>query len=293
MFHIMHTSDNKLCANITQYQIEDGDNGMLFLSRIKKNNIALVVGTGESVNSINYIQSHILMNIADIWGLNHFFFHDYIIPLVYHVEMASLGKYGNTLLWNYFRKYKKHLYNSTTFITPSSMKHNLENTLCHDPLPRAILSYTLKDYFADHAGCTQERVSTLSRRNMFTNTNNVDSYCSATITRVIGLLIRLRYKHIAFIGVDLTSTTHFYSHHPYLKGNTKKFETMIRNKDIKRYNSSIHATGARGVHLLINRAAQIFTNIEFYNMAPTSKLANMSHITTLTIDRFIRKYYIS
>ena len=53
MFHIMHTSDNKLCANITQYQIEDGDNGMLFLSLIKKNNIALVVGTGESVNSIN------------------------------------------------------------------------------------------------------------------------------------------------------------------------------------------------------------------------------------------------
>ena len=290
--YIYHNPRGLTC-DIPHYEIKTGKLGINFLSYQKSHDIALIVGTGESVRQITHEQSIYLMNTTDIWGINQMFFHDYIVPKFYHVEMANLGRYGNKHMWNYFILYKKYLYNSTTFITPSNMRHNLYDMLCKSkPLPMAVVSYTLKDYFADYHGCTQSRMATLTSSNTYNNVNNVDSYCSATITRVLGLIIRLKYKNVAFIGVDLTSTTHFYSNHPFLTGNVRKFETLILEKDTKKYNSSIHATGARGVHLLINKAAQLFTHIKFYNLANNSKLTDLSHVTTISINSFVRKYYV-
>jgi len=108
----------------------------------------------------------------------------------------------------------------------------------------------------------------------------VHEYCQASLSRVIDLVLKLAYPHIALIGIDLTSPHHFYSSLPAYADvahtlPARGFEQAAVSFAITRYGAGTHATGARGIHLFLDHLAlKRCASLRVVNLAGESLLAN-------------------
>ncbi len=279
-------NDNNRYKKIKVLYIYPSDHGLSVLKMKKTSDIAVIVGTGTSLNDLTHHQINILSSHTDIWGMNQLFFHKYIVPKFYHIEMKRLDGHSTSSLWNFFNAYRRTAYKNTTFITGRSL-HDVYNTLSKSmPYPENICTYSVSSIFDDHIGCTPTRLNKIQRY-VYKSNKYIENYCSASITRILHFIVRLQYKHVAFIGVELNSPRHFYSSNMRLMKYIGGFEHSIYKKNVKEYNSTVHPTGARGVQLFINMVAQIYNNTLFYNLANTSLLSYSSHIVTINVYTFI------
>ena len=258
----------KTSCHIPQLFIDNSIGGIAYLKSKKTHNIAVILGTGVSVASIDYNKWIQITSMSDTWGMNQIFFHDYIIPKFYHLEMASVRSHKNNELWSYFNTKRRHLYINTTFITSEFNQHAVHSMLCKNSsfIPSALITYTTTDSLWDRRGCTIKKLKSITRATAYASIHKINGYCAATITRLIGIVLKMNYRHIAFIGVELNTHIHFYTYHNYIISNNITYEYNILNKDRRLYHSNLHATGSRGVHLFIDRIASIYSNITFYNL---------------------------
>ena len=276
-----------------RYDIEINDiettYGLQYLLNHKIRNVALIVGTGESANMITSKNAYEIHDVADIWAMNQAFFHPYIIPRFYHLEMRA-GTYGsNNDLWKFFDLSKRKLYTNTTFITTRRDKHSIAEMLTsNSPYPGCIITYQTTSKLNDKHGCTEYNIKKIHISQFVTTNMHVMEMCAASLTRIINIIFRLKYNKIAFIGVDLNNAAHFYTNYPVIVRSRNSYEKTVLRLDAKKYNSSIHATGARGVHLFLNKLAHYSNNVSFYNLAPTSTLSYMKYIHTINISSFLR-----
>ncbi|AEO97959.1 hypothetical protein ENVG_00061 [Emiliania huxleyi virus 84] len=274
LYALWHLSLHKPC-DINIYNIET-EHGFNYLLQRKTHDIALIIGTGKTANLITRDNAYRINMVADIWGMNQVFFHPYIVPKFYHLEMRS-GNYGsNRELWSYFDQSKRQYYTNTTFLTTTSDKNNIADMLTNKyPIPDGIVTYRSKMMLNNREGCTESNLKYIYMSDMFNLNGPITEFCAASLTRIINIILRMKYNNIAFIGVDLNSAVHFYSNHPFILGKRGKYERNVLNLDSKKYNSSIHATGARGIQLFLNKLAFLSINMSYYNLGHTSLLTKI------------------
>ncbi|AHA55041.1 hypothetical protein EhV422 [Emiliania huxleyi virus 86] len=279
-------NDMELCQ-LPLFHMDQTYSGLAYLQSRKRHEIATIVGTGMSTGAVTSTQANLLHEISDIWGMNQMFFHEYIVPDFYHVEMASVKGTTNSDLWQYFDTNRRTKYTYTTFVTSEHSRKSMYEVLCRKPEhPLAMITYSMKKR-QKHYSCTPSGFTNMGNR-IYTSNIQLEGHCGgATITYIIDILIKMKYKQVAFIGVDLNEITHFYTYHPFVMNTSSSFEQHILTLDRKRVGSNIHATGARGVHLFIDRVAELFTHIKFVNLSPFGKLASLTHVVTMPLHTYI------
>ena len=127
--------------------------------------------------------------------------------------------------------------------------------------------------------CSVANLRRLRRPLPFATQRGVAEYCHSSLTRMLDLMLRLKYSHIAFAGVDLLSADHFYAVLPeyaHVRRDVSGFDTVVARFARSMYNSSRHATAGRGVHRFIGRIAEENRGqIQMINFSPHSLLADV------------------
>jgi len=291
------------CAPPKQWRATSCSNHALQLLREnKRHSIGLVAGTGLSAE-VTADQAGLIQSSMDVWGMNQFFFHNHLVPRFFNLEFKTLTRdyvrnvmklcsgcaerlsqtQRNVDMWRrFFVGGKRVSYRNTVFL--AQRKHALE--MLHmlrggSPCPHALVVYdvVLDGETSDHYGCTANRLRSLQLKPL--RSDGVTEYCSSSITRVLELMLKVRYSHIAFLGVDLNSPHHFYS--SYAELGYLGFDRAIRDLAEHQHGSGMHSTGARGVSGYISLFAS-GRNVSLLNLAPSSLLANATNIRTLSLS---------
>jgi hypothetical protein len=90
------------------------------LFKTKRNNIALLLGCGPSINEITE-DIYTKIKKYDIWTLNNFIYHNFIIPNYYYLE---LKKYDFDLFKQRMEE-KRKLYKNVKFIIRNKKSNNI------------------------------------------------------------------------------------------------------------------------------------------------------------------------
>lgn len=174
------------------------------LKRKKKK--AFFLGCGNSINNLDKKNYQFLKNEYDFWANNSFFVHPFVIPDFYHLEI-KLHRNGN-LFKNYFPEVKEK-FKQTNFITDSHHPYVFDLVS-----PKEFSMYTYQHY---------DRAKEHARYDVhpFYVANS-----GASLSRILDIMIRLGYKEISFLGVDMYDARYFWT-------NKKEYEDIIKEDIIK------------------------------------------------------------
>ena len=280
---------------------------LALLGARRRHDVALVAGTGLSAGRLTSEQSIFLQRNTDVWALNQFFFHHHLVPDFYNLELRLLGpkqvarscpgcakhipqQVSNEEMWTFFDQSRRSRYIDTVFLTrePSGDSYGKEDNVSRllrraAPCPKALVTYRLKHWFQDMEGCTEARLRKM--KSMPADRLVVQDFCGASLTCVVDLVLKLKYAHMALIGVDLTSPLHFYTALPeYAIFSAElagyKFEQAAVKFATVRYGGQ-HATGARGIHRFLDWVAREHcSHFSLVNLAADSLLARVNEINT-------------
>lgn len=161
----------------------------------RKNQKAIFLGCGGSINDMTKDRYDQIKKTHDLWANNSFFVHDYIVPDYYHLEI-KLHRNGN-LFKNYFPTVKEKFKN-TKFITDS-----------HHPYVFDLVSPNTFDmYTYQHYDRTKDHARYDVHPFYVANSG-------ASLSRILDIMIRLGYKEISFLGVDMYDSRYFWTDNKY------------------------------------------------------------------------------
>ena len=214
---------------------------------------------------------------------------------------SSPALIDNSLIWQAFTNNdtKRHAYRNTVFLAKLEHARAVRKLLSkRAPCPQAIVSYWARPTMQDcsskssRPGTMESKSSRAAmvermRKSPFSS-NYVHEYCSSSVTRILNVMLRLGYKTASLIGVDLTSTEHFYTALPTYSEVARllpaKWDTSVRAfVKSKHSNTSLHATGARGVSNFFdafNLAHGQGGRTRLINLSPESLLATSRYVPT-------------
>jgi len=202
----------------------------------------------------------------------------------------------NSLLWQVFTNNdtKRQAYRKTVFLTKIEHAGAVRRLLKQRaPCPQAIVSYWTRPTMGNcsHRG-SRDAIVDRMRRIPF-SINHVQEYCSSSVTRILNLILRLGYRTASLIGVDLTSTEHFYTALPEYSEVARllpaTWDTSVRAfVRSKNSNTTLHATGARGVTNFFdgfNLAHRAAGRTRLINLSPESLLVASRHVPTSPLPK--------
>ena len=311
-------------CTIPQYNLST--TGISVLKARKHHGHALLAATGLSVGRLNAKQSAFLQARMDVWATNQFFLHHHLIPDFYNLEMRALPLHArrsrrlqtspsqparpkmqvgfplrdaqaagplidNSLLWQVFTNNdtKRQAYRKTVFLTKIEHAGAVRKLLKQRaPCPQAIVSYWTRSAMGDCSHRSSRNAIMDRMRRVPFSSNLVQEYCSSSVTRILNLILRLGYRTASLIGVDLTSTEHFYTALPEYSEVARLlpalWDTSVRAfVKAKHSNTTLHATGARGVANFFdgfNLAHGAAGRTRLINLSPESLLVASRHVPT-------------
>lgn len=216
-------------------------------------------------------------------------------------DHSSPGLIDNSVIWHAFTSNdtKRHAYRNTVFLTKMEHVRAVKKLLNKRvPCPQAIVSYWTRPTMANCSSKSSRpgkveskssRATMVERMRKFPfSSNYVHEYCSSSVTRILNVILRLGYKTASLIGVDLTSTEHFYTALPAYSEVARllpaKWDTSVRAfVKSKHSNTSLHATGARGVTNFFdafNLAHGRGGHTRLINLSPESLLVTSRYVPT-------------
>jgi len=294
-FHLLRKGSNSSSASRATLD---------FLQARKRHSIGLVAGTGPSVGLFTPLQANILQLSMDIWGINQFFLHKDLVANFYQLEVKSIDEaymkrmgcasctglanrseqssqvWSRLFVGDLRRRYRNTVFFSEVKFTPRVLKLLQSSSPC----PRAHVTYQ-KWVGNKGESCSVANLRGLRRPLPFATLRGVAEYCHSSLTRMLDLMLRLKYSHIAFAGVDLVSADHFYAVLPeyaHIRRDVSGFDTVVARFAQSMYNSSLHATAGRGVHRFIGRIAEERRGrIQMINLSPRSLLADVRGLANL------------
>lgn len=157
----------------------------------KKKEKAIFFGCGQSINDLPEEKYLKLKKEYDVWANNSFFVHSYIVPDYYHLEI-KLHRNGN-LFKNYFPKVKNK-FKDTCFITDSHHPYVFDLV---SPEEFNMYTYQHYDRTKDHGRYDVHPLYVASS--------------GSSLSRILDLMIRMGYKEINFLGVDLYDSRYFWT----------------------------------------------------------------------------------
>jgi hypothetical protein len=160
------------------------------LTKEKKNNEAIFLGCGPSINDLSAEAWQKIDNL-DIWASNNWFIHD-VVPDFYHLEvkMHRNGEFAKRMI-----ETKKDAYKNVNWILDSS-RHYLADMVKKEWFEN-VFSYN-KTYRGDNGYYTP-------------TPDSVQVSCMASITIILDLMQKMNYDKIYFCGVDLYSSEYFWT----------------------------------------------------------------------------------
>lgn len=158
----------------------------------KKKNKAIFLGCGSSIKNITHNKYKAIKEEYDIWVSNGFFMHKFIEPDFYHLEV-NLNSFVE-LFSIYFNKSLARLSNSS-FVIDKNQLHQLN-----------YIKLPVKENI--HVYHSYESVPSLTGYDvhpMFVRNSG------SNLSKIVDIMIKMKYEEIAFAGVDLKNSLYFWS----------------------------------------------------------------------------------
>tara|TARA_B100000287_G_C20624600_1_gene777267 strand:+ start:305 stop:1036 length:732 start_codon:yes stop_codon:yes gene_type:complete len=224
---------------------------------------AVFLGSGPSINNITKEQQEKLKQY-DLWSSNSWIAHKTIIPDFYHLEVKAHrnGKFAERML-----KEKAEQYKDVNWI--------LDNTRPY------LLNYVKPELYENIYVYNKQHRNSNSGKYKVTE-QIVGVSCSASLTCILDVMIKMGYEKIYLIGVDLKSGEYFWTDNP--EYDDVGIPDIIQScKPDERSKNDIHSTAERGIHNFIAELGET-NNVEMINLSDTSLLKNT--IKSMTLQEF-------
>lgn len=202
-----------------------------------KSDTVFILGGGPSLNSLNpemwsEIRKH------DSFGINWSFLKTEVIPTFYQTEI-NVDKEINDIYLKEFSKCRKNYKETLIFLSTKSIARFYHPRLLpnHFPETPKICRYRLPVPLNINSN------STISDREF----NRTVSY-RGSVSLILDIVIRLGYKKIVVVGIDLNTTSHFYDDIPGLENLTRRHEKWLEKIGLKNNaNSQIQSSQKAGI----------------------------------------------
>lgn len=250
-------------------------------TKIKSNKkYALLLGTGNSVNQISKDQYEKIKERCDIWGINNFFLHKFIIPDFLHFEIKADI---NGEIFPRILKEKKDLYKNTVFISDIVTRER--------DLPYKFLDLNMFKKFYSY-----RRVDRLNKDGSYIENGNykpekniVQITHGKSNSKIMDLMVRMDYEKIFFCGIDLNDCNYFWTdNNDYSKLNIPDSMSWCgKLRTLKGVPVPYEKEEKHPSYCLSNFFSDIlnFNNIKGYNLSKTSELRKK--IETISVDDMI------
>lgn len=210
-----------------------------FVAR-KRHRVALLAGNGPSMNLVGSVEARRVQQTMDVWATNQFFVHQALTPDFHHVEIkgyteafwldnfdqAVRARYRarRTLLWAFDeRKFRS--------VNPRKRACRLDGapgtnasvaaavrraghvcgSNCPQCLKRVLRHTGLDSHSYDELAFGEAPVEFgRCKAGPLAPSLALSKRCHASITTVLSMILRLEYERLYVLGIDLTSTDHFF-----------------------------------------------------------------------------------
>lgn len=174
------------------------------LSTHKKSNIAVLLGSGKSINDITD-DAWDIIKTCDTWAVNNWVYHPTFVPDFYHVETKW---YGYDIMKRRFEE-KKEQYKNTIFIFPKGktikMKDGRKEKL-HEVVPQGSIKYHYPMIGRDN-----KRTDRVFNANYVMHPAVITKSYDMSMTSIFELLYRSKYDKIITFGIDLNDSFYFWT----------------------------------------------------------------------------------
>lgn len=230
---------------------------MIFINELlknKKSDTAIYLGCGPSINELNHSTIQSILNF-DIWTVNNFIFHNFVIPDFYHPEIKE-HRDGPIMREMFIKKSKQ--YKDVNWVVDGTRKY---------------ISDMLKPYNKIYK-YNKDVSNKLSQNGKYKPSGDrLQVRCYASLSLLLETLIRMGYKKIYFLGCDLYSSEYFWTNNPEYNhlDLINKAPLMVSSKPDERSSKSIHPTQERNIAQYIKEFTE-FNNVEAINLSKQSLL---------------------
>ena len=231
----------------------------------RRNDVALFLGSGPTINKLKEKDMPHLAQY-DIWTLNNFIIHNFIVPDFWHAEIKP---HRSGPLISRLALSKRELYSKTKIILNKDRPY-------------------LLNYFPEYSNFFFYNVvgSDSHSQNLYKAggpLNHLRVSCLASITLVLELMVKMGYKQINFLGVDLFSGEYFWTNNDtYSHLRLNEVAPLLNScKPDERIATAIHPTAERGIDEFISRFLE-HNEVKAVNFSPNSLLSN--HMETEDFD---------
>jgi len=229
----------------------------------KKKDKAIFLGCGKSINKINKKNIENISKNFDVWSSNGFFLHDFIIPDFYHIEV-NLNYFGFAFS-NDFQKSKEN-FKKTEFIFDQSNLNFLK--------------------FIDFSGL--ENLSSYTSYLGAALTSGYDNHpffvrnSECNLSKIIDIMIKMKYSEINFLGVDLNSSEYFWSDRRI------NIDNLVFSKPDENARYCLHHSALKTIKFLegISKIQENRSKIKFINLNPESLLKTIENDFFTTKELF-------
>ena len=275
----------------------------------KRHEAALLLGNGPSANLIGPEESAAMSSIADIWVTNQFFVHKHVTPDFHHIEikgfterfwidnfdLATKQRYSEreTMVWSLIRDMKND--------APMQCRDEHGGgglSQCHhdcglctkrvlDLTGRPYNIYTLESMLPDDLLAARAAGNQLNYKKVLMKTRScngtkakvhecaIGKSCFSSMTTLLDMIVRMGYKRLYVLGIDLNSNRHFYNAGTVSAGTLNpayahlKLPGAMNETDGR---SGVHKTASLGVQQFIPEFLYKY-RIRTINLSPTSLLS--------------------
>jgi len=166
------------------------------LLNYKKSNIAVILGSGSSINDITE-QEWEKLKTFDLWALNNWVYHPSVIPNFYHIEVkhydAEIVKRRLEEKWD---KYKDVIY-----LVPS-IRQDVVDVIGHENEAKIFYyEYIKRNIYKNKINANYN----IKIKGIFVRSYNT------SLSLLIDMLYKLKYRYIILAGVDLLDSRYFWT----------------------------------------------------------------------------------
>ena len=245
------------------------------LKKRKKN--AIFLGTGKSINDIDKKSYMKLKQNFDIWAVNNFYIHNFIIPDFLHFEIkADLNGEIFTRLLNQ----KQKEYKDVIFIADIATRER--------DYPYKFLDLTVfKNFYSYNRS---DRLLSNGNYNMsgeyIPDPSHVQITFGKSNSKILDIMCRMKYEKIYFSGVDLNSCEYFWTNNEEYNhvGIPDNLKWCGKGRTLGGKPAEYKMKDNHPVHNLAPFFSEFlkFNNIKAYNLSQESELKN--HMETIDIS---------
>lgn len=163
----------------------------------KKSDTAVFLGSGSSINNISDEQWKAISK-TDTWTVNNWVYHPFV-PDFYHVEVK---KYNKDIVKRRIAE-RGDAYKDVTFVVNTKRRYILD-----------VIGSKKNVYLYKMHKINVAKKSIVPKYEPNNNPNVLTCNLNSSLTMLLELMCRLKYKRVVFFGVDLLNSLYFWTDRP-------------------------------------------------------------------------------